>query len=91
MDPQNKFSSFVFNIKKPIIYGNRIKIVLDFIRIGESHSQNKMFQAGELLNIKQASIWATAHTGKNVTPSNITYLTISPQRFRRFPRGKRQI
>jgi DNA modification methylase len=28
----------------------------------------------ELLNIKQASEWATNYTGKNVTPSNIAYL-----------------
>ena len=28
----------------------------------------------ELLDIKQASIWATAHIGKAVTPSNIAYL-----------------
>ena len=28
----------------------------------------------ELLNIKQASQWATEHTGKTVTPSNIVYL-----------------
>ena len=28
----------------------------------------------ELLNIKQASLWATNHIGKDVTPSNIAYL-----------------
>jgi len=27
-----------------------------------------------LLSIKQASVWATQHTGKTVTPSNISYL-----------------
>ena len=33
-----------------------------------------MFQSNELLDIKQASVWATAHIGKTVTPSNIAYL-----------------
>ncbi len=33
-----------------------------------------MFQAKELLDIKQASIWATEHLGKTVTPANISYL-----------------
>ncbi len=33
-----------------------------------------MFQSNELLDIKQASLWATAHIGKTVTPSNISYL-----------------
>ena len=33
-----------------------------------------MFKTEELLNIKEASIWATEYLGKNVTPSNITYL-----------------
>lgn len=33
-----------------------------------------MFKTEELLNIKEASIWASEHLGKNVTPSNITYL-----------------
>ncbi len=33
-----------------------------------------MLEAGELLNIKQASVWATEHIGKTVTPSNIAYL-----------------
>ncbi len=33
-----------------------------------------MPESAELLNIKQASIWATAHLGKTVTPSNIAYL-----------------
>ena len=28
----------------------------------------------ELLSIKEASIWATEHIGKDVTPSNISYL-----------------
>ncbi|MDR3366279.1 MAG: site-specific DNA-methyltransferase [Prevotellaceae bacterium] len=28
----------------------------------------------ELLNVKEASRWATQHLGKNVTPSNISYL-----------------
>ena len=27
-----------------------------------------------LLTIKEASVWATGYTGKNVTPSNIAYL-----------------
>ncbi|GHV11827.1 site-specific DNA-methyltransferase [Bacteroidia bacterium] len=30
--------------------------------------------AEELLTIKEASAWATIHTGKSVTPSNISYL-----------------
>lgn len=33
-----------------------------------------MFKTEKLLNIKEASIWATKYLGKNVTPSNITYL-----------------
>ena len=33
-----------------------------------------MFQPNELLNIKEASVWATEHIGKTVTPSNIAYL-----------------
>ena len=33
-----------------------------------------MPESAELLNIKQASVWATAHIGKTVTPSNISYL-----------------
>jgi DNA methylase len=33
-----------------------------------------MFKTEKLLNIKEASIWASKHLGKNVTPSNITYL-----------------
>ncbi|MDQ3321115.1 MAG: site-specific DNA-methyltransferase [Acidobacteriota bacterium] len=33
-----------------------------------------MFERKELLDIKQASLWATAHLGKTVTPSNIAYL-----------------
>jgi hypothetical protein len=33
-----------------------------------------MPESNELLNIKEASIWATKYTGKQVTPSNITYL-----------------
>ncbi len=33
-----------------------------------------MFQTSELLDIKQASLWATKYLGKDVTPSNITYL-----------------
>ena len=33
-----------------------------------------MFEAKELLDIKQASIWATEFLGKSVTPSNISYL-----------------
>lgn len=33
-----------------------------------------MIESAELLNIKQASLWATAHIGKLVTPANIAYL-----------------
>ena len=33
-----------------------------------------MFKTEKLLNIKEASVWATEHIGKTVTPSNITYL-----------------
>ena len=33
-----------------------------------------MPETAELLNIKQASAWATAHLGKTVSPSNIAYL-----------------
>jgi DNA methylase len=33
-----------------------------------------MSSSGKLLNIKEASTWASQHLGKNVTPSNITYL-----------------
>ncbi|HEX8128632.1 MAG TPA: DNA methyltransferase [Pyrinomonadaceae bacterium] len=33
-----------------------------------------MSKAKELLNIKEASVWASEYLGKNVTPSNITYL-----------------
>lgn len=33
-----------------------------------------MLETPELLNIKEASIWATKHLGKDVTPSNIAYL-----------------
>ncbi len=33
-----------------------------------------MLESRELLDIKQASIWATEHIGKTVTPSNIAYL-----------------
>jgi hypothetical protein len=33
-----------------------------------------MMMTGELLTIAEASIWATEHTGKYVTPSNIAYL-----------------
>ena len=33
-----------------------------------------MLKARELLNVKEASLWATEHIGKDVTPSNITYL-----------------
>ncbi len=33
-----------------------------------------MFESTELLDIKQASIWASAHLGKTVTPANIAYL-----------------
>ncbi len=33
-----------------------------------------MFETEELLDIKQASVWATEFLGKTVTPSNISYL-----------------
>lgn len=33
-----------------------------------------MGEASDLLSIKEASAWATNHLGKNVTPSNISYL-----------------
>ncbi len=33
-----------------------------------------MIETGNLLSIKEASIWATDFTGKSVTPSNIAYL-----------------
>ncbi|HEY0461908.1 MAG TPA: DNA methyltransferase [Pyrinomonadaceae bacterium] len=33
-----------------------------------------MSENGKLLNVKEASEWATEHIGKTVTPSNITYL-----------------
>lgn len=33
-----------------------------------------MLQTNELLDIKEASIWATEYLGKTVTPSNISYL-----------------
>lgn len=33
-----------------------------------------MFNSEKLLTVKEASVWATNHTGKTVTPSNITYL-----------------
>ena len=33
-----------------------------------------MHETQELLTIKDASIWASKHIGKNVTPSNISYL-----------------
>lgn len=33
-----------------------------------------MLETKELLSIKEASEWATNHIGKDVTPSNITYL-----------------
>ena len=33
-----------------------------------------MLESAELLNIKQASVWATEHIGKTVTTSNIVYL-----------------
>lgn len=32
------------------------------------------FQTTDLLSIKEASVWASEHIGKNVTPSNISYL-----------------
>lgn len=33
-----------------------------------------MIERETLLTIKEASVWATKHIGKDVTPSNITYL-----------------
>ena len=33
-----------------------------------------MIEAGKFFTIKEASVWATAHLGKTVTPSNIAYL-----------------
>lgn len=33
-----------------------------------------MLRTEELLDIRQASLWATEHLGKTVTPSNIAYL-----------------
>ncbi len=33
-----------------------------------------MIYSEELFSIKEASEWATKHTGRNVTPSNIAYL-----------------
>ncbi|MBN1473697.1 MAG: hypothetical protein JW914_03695 [Syntrophaceae bacterium] len=36
--------------------------------------QSKIFGAGELLTIKEASEWASKHLNKNVTTSNISYL-----------------
>ncbi|MGI8787953.1 MAG: hypothetical protein ACR2HG_09355 [Pyrinomonadaceae bacterium] len=33
-----------------------------------------MPEAKELLDIKQASIWATEYLGRDVSPSNISYL-----------------
>ena len=33
-----------------------------------------MIKSAKLLNIKEASIWATEYIGKPVTPSNIVYL-----------------
>ncbi len=33
-----------------------------------------MIERENLLTIKEASVWATKHIGKDVTPSNITYL-----------------
>lgn len=35
---------------------------------------NLMIDSEKLLTVKEASIWATKHIGKDVTPSNITYL-----------------
>ncbi len=33
-----------------------------------------MIESEKFLTIKEASVWATAHIGKTVTPSNIAYL-----------------
>jgi hypothetical protein len=34
----------------------------------------ELFETTDLLSIKEASVWATNHLGKSVTPSNISYL-----------------
>ena len=39
-----------------------------------NHYQTKIFGAGELLTIKEASEWASKYLNKNVTTSNISYL-----------------
>lgn len=33
-----------------------------------------MIETNEKFSIKEASVWASEHIGKNVTPSNISYL-----------------
>ena len=33
-----------------------------------------MIETKEIFSIKEASVWASKHIGKNVTPSNISYL-----------------
>ncbi len=33
-----------------------------------------MLETRELFNVKEASVWASKYIGKDVTPSNITYL-----------------
>lgn len=33
-----------------------------------------MIEAKEIFTIKEASVWASEHIGKDVTPSNISYL-----------------
>ncbi len=40
----------------------------------KSFSSDVMLETKELFDIKEASVWATGHLGKTVTPSNIAYL-----------------
>ncbi len=42
--------------------------------IGLTATEQKMINGGDLLNIKDASHWATDYLGKQVTTSNISYL-----------------
>jgi DNA modification methylase len=47
-------------------------------RIANTHTENSLFTVPtfdkHLLTVKEASVWATNHIGKNVTTSNISYL-----------------
>lgn len=45
--------------------------------------QLKLFESSEFLNIKEASLWASSHLGKEVTTANISYL-INYGRIRRY-------